>query len=97
MFRTTIAFPLSAGSMVSSMLFLRLFSAALSVLLKLSLGREEFFFRILTVSCLVSSAISSGRDSTAFSIPVSMSLMGVERGVTAKQIKDIRTSIRLRI
>jgi len=33
-FRTTVAFPLSAGSMVSSVLFLRIFSAALSVLLK---------------------------------------------------------------
>jgi hypothetical protein len=74
---------LSAGRMVRFTLSFRVFSAALSVFLKLCLGREEFFI-ILTVSCLTSSAISTDRDSTAFSTPARMSSMGVERGVTAK-------------
>ena len=82
MVSTTIALPLSAGRMVRFMLSLRVFSAALSVFLKLSLGHEELFV-ILTVSCLASSAISTDRDSTAFSTPASMSSIGVEHGATA--------------
>ena len=65
MFSTTIAFPLSAGRMVRSVLSFRVFSAALSVFFRLSLGREELFM-ILTVSCLASSAISTGRDDCFF-------------------------------
>ena len=38
--RMTVAFPLSAGKMVSSELFLRFLSAVLSVLVRLSLGLE---------------------------------------------------------
>ena len=57
----TVALPLSAGRMVRFTLFFRVFSAALSVLFRLSLGRDEFF-KILTVSCLASSAFSMGKD-----------------------------------
>ena len=64
------------------MFFFRFFSAALSVLVKLSLGLEKHFI-ILMVSCLVSFAISAGRDCTAFSTPAELSSMGIERGVTA--------------
>ena len=71
-----MAFPLSAGRMVRFTLSFRVFSAALSVLFRLSLGRDEFF-RILTVSCLASSAFSTGKDRIAFSTPVRMSSMGV--------------------
>ena len=55
----------------------------LSVLVRLSLGLGEFFI-ILTVSCVASSAVSTGSDLTAFSTPVRMSSIGVYRGVTAK-------------
>ena len=41
MFSTAVAFPLSAGRMLRFVLSLRVLSAALSVFLKLSLGREE--------------------------------------------------------
>jgi hypothetical protein len=47
-------------------LFLRFLSAVLSVLVRLSLGLEALFM-ILTFSCLASSALSTGRDRTAFS------------------------------
>jgi len=47
----------------------------------LSLGLEEIFI-ILTVSCLASSAISTGRDCTAFSTPGKTSSIGIQRGVT---------------
>ena len=77
-----MALPLSAGKMVSSELFLRFLSAALSVLVRLSLGLEALL-KILIVSCLTSSALSTGRDCTAFSTPVSKSSMGILRGVTA--------------
>jgi hypothetical protein len=56
----------------------------LSALVQLSLGLEELFI-ILTVSCLASSAISTGRDCTAFSIPAKMSSIGIVRGVTAHE------------
>jgi len=46
--------------MVRFVLCLRVLSAALYVLFKLSLGCEELFI-ILTISCLASSAISTGR------------------------------------
>ena len=49
MFRITVALPLSAGSMVRFVLSFRFFSAVLSALLRLSLGRF-MFLRILTVS-----------------------------------------------
>ena len=39
---------------------------------------------ILTVSCLASSAVSTGNDCTAFSTLASMSSIGMDRGVTAK-------------
>ena len=67
---------------MSSELFLRFLSVALSVLVKLSLGLEALFM-ILTVSCLASSALSTGRDCTAFSTPASKSSIGTLRGVTA--------------
>jgi hypothetical protein len=47
----------------------------------LSLGLEALFI-ILTVSCLAS-AISTGRDCTAFSAPANISSVGMLRGVTA--------------
>ena len=78
-----MALPLSAGRMVRFTLSFRVFSAALSVFFRLSLGRDGFF-KILTVSCLASSALSTGKDRIAFSTPVRMSSMGVARGVTAK-------------
>jgi len=82
-FSTTVAFPLSAGRMVRFTLYFRVFSAALSVVLKLSLGREEFFYNSHgLLSGLF--AISIGKGSTASSTPVRMSSMGVECGVTAK-------------
>ena len=77
-----MALPLSAGKMVSSELFLRFLSAALSVLVRLFLGLEALFM-ILIVSCLTSSALSTGRGCTAFSTPVSKSSMGMLCGVTA--------------
>ena len=55
----------------------------LSVLVRLSLGLGEFFI-ILTVSCVASSAVSTGSDCTAFSTPAKMSSVGMYRGVTAK-------------
>jgi len=81
--RITVALPLSAGRMVRLVFSFKLFSAALSALVRLSLGIGEFFI-ILTVSCLASSAVSTGSDLTAFSTPVRMSSIGVYRGVTAK-------------
>ena len=44
----------------------------------------RLFFKILTDSCLASSAFSTGKDRIAFSIPVRMSSMGVDRGFTSK-------------
>jgi hypothetical protein len=69
---------LSAGRMVGLVFSFKLFSAALSVLVRLSLGLWEFFI-ILTVSCLASSAFSIGSDLTAFSTPVRMSSIGWTR------------------
>ena len=83
MFRITVALLLSAGRMVRLEFSFKLFSAALSVFVKLSLGLWEFII-ILTVSCLASSAVSIGRDYTAFSTPANMSSIGVCRGVKAK-------------
>ena len=68
MLRITVALPLSAGRMVSSVFFFKVLSASLSALIKLSLGLEELFI-ILTVSCLASSTIFTGTDCTAFSNP----------------------------
>ena len=82
MFSITVALPLSAGRMVMLVFCFKFFSAALSVLVKLSLGFEEFLM-ILTVSCLASSAVSTGSDCTAFSTLARMSSIGVDRGVTA--------------
>ena len=42
MFSITVALPLSAGRMVMLVFCFKFFSAALSVLVKLSLGFEEF-------------------------------------------------------
>ena len=77
-----MAFPLSAGKIVSSEMFLRFLSAALSVLVKLSLGLEALLM-ILIVSSLTSSAHSTGSDCTAFSTPVNKSSMRMLLGVTA--------------
>ena len=83
MLSTTVAFPLSTGRMVRFTLSFRVFSAALSVFFRLSVGREEFF-KILTAACLASSAFSIGKDRIAFSTLVRMSSMGVDLGFTAK-------------
>ena len=80
-FRITVAFPLSAGRIVISELFLRFLSVALSVLVVISGFGGTFM--ILTVSCLASSALSTGRNCTAFLTPVSKSSIGTLRGVTA--------------
>jgi len=77
-----MALPLSASRMVRSELFLRVLSAAVSVLFRLPLGLEALFM-ILTVSYLASSAFSTGKDRTAFSTPVDISSIGTLRGVTA--------------
>jgi hypothetical protein len=58
--------------MVRSEFFFKVLGASLSALVKLSLGLEELFI-ILTVSCLASSAISTGRNCTAFATPAKMS------------------------
>ena len=65
MFSTTVAFRLSTGRMVRFVLSLIVSSAALSVLLNLSLRRDDLFV-ILTFSCLASSATSKRQDISAF-------------------------------
>jgi len=57
-------------------------NAELSLYPKFSLGREELFI-VITVSCLASSAISRGRDSTALSTPARKSPIRVVHGVNA--------------
>jgi len=71
---------LSAGRTVRSVFFFKFLSASLSALVKLSLGLELFV--ILMVSSLAS-AISTGRDCTAFSTPAKMTSIGIVCGVTA--------------
>jgi hypothetical protein len=66
-----VVFPLSAGRMVSLVFCLRFCRASLSFLVRFSLGRTEFFI-ILTVSCLASSAFSTGRGFITFSTPVKL-------------------------
>ena len=82
MFKITVALPLSAGRMVRFMFFFREHNASLSALVRLSLGLEGLFM-ILTVSCLASSAFSSGRNCIAFLTPARISSIGVMHGVTA--------------
>ena len=82
MLRISVALPLSAGRMVRFVFFFRVFNTVLSVLVKFSLGLEELFI-ILMVSWLASSAISTGRNFTAFSTPAKMPSIDIERGVTA--------------
>ena len=72
---TSVALPLSARRIVRSVFFRRSPSALLSVPVKLPFGLEESL-SILTVSCLASSAISTGSDLTAFYTPVRISCMG---------------------
>ena len=81
--RNAVALPLSAGRMVRLVFFFRVFNAALSVPVNLSLGLVELFI-ILTVSYLASSAISTDMDCTVFSTPAKMSSIGTERGVTVQ-------------
>ena len=83
MLRIRVALPLSAGRMVRSVFFVKVFSASLSALVKLFPGLEELLI-ILTVSCLVSPAISIGRDCTAFSTPNKMSSTVIVRGGTTQ-------------
>ena len=81
MFITTVAFSLSAGRIVSFVLTLSALNAELSVFVKLYLGRGELYI-ILKVSCMATSTISTGRESTAFSTPARMSSLVVVHGVT---------------
>jgi hypothetical protein len=78
----TVAFPLYAGNMVSSLFPLIVRSASFSALFRLCAGLEAFFI-ILTVSCLASSACSTGRFRMAFSIPANVSSIGLVLGVMA--------------
>jgi len=78
----TVALPLSAGRMLRWVLFFSVLSAALSVLVRLSLVLEAVLI-ILTVSCLASSAFSTGKVKTAFSTLARISSMGTARAATA--------------
>ena len=80
--RITVALPLYAGRMVSWVLSFNVLSAILSFLVRLFLVLVVVLM-ILTESCLASSACSTGKDRTAFSIPARTSSIGGARGATA--------------